>query len=154
MFCTNCGKQIADGVNNCPFCGTVLGAAPAPQQQPAYQQPQQPTYEQPQQPVYQQPVYQPPVYQAPVYQTPIYQPPVDTPPAEGSGNMNALSIVAFIMSFVASVVGIILSAIALKKHNADITLKGRGFAKAGLIISIITTSIYVFYFLIIFAALL
>ena len=153
MFCTNCGKQLADGVINCPFCGANLAAAPAPQQ-PAYQQPQQPIYQQPaQQPVYQQPVYQQPqqpMYQPPIYQQPVYEAPA---PVEGSGNMNALSIVAFVMSFFISLVGIILSAIALKKHNADITLKGRGFAKAGLIISIITTAIYAFYIFIYIVAL-
>ncbi len=31
-FCTNCGSQIANDARFCPNCGTVLGAAPAPQQ--------------------------------------------------------------------------------------------------------------------------
>jgi len=43
-----------------------------------------------------------------------------------------------------------LSAIALRQHKNDITLRGKGFAKAGLIISIISTVIsffvYVLYF--------
>ena len=143
MFCNNCGKQLADGVNSCPFCGANLAAAPAPQQ-PIYQQPQQPVYQQPvyqqpQQPIYQQP--QQPAYQPPVYQQPIYENPK---PIEGSGRMDALSIVGFIMSFCFSLVGLILSAIALfGHHKKDITLKGKGFAKAGFIISVITTAIYV-----------
>ena len=110
MFCSHCGNQIADGVNNCPFCGANVGASPVPQQ-------------------------------------PIYN---DTEPVPGSGRMNTLSIVGFVMSFVAAVVGIILSAIALRQHKNDITLRGKGFAKAGLIISIISTVIsffvYVLYF--------
>ena len=73
-------------------------------------------------------------------------------PEPESGNMNALSIVAFVMSVIASVVGIILSAIALGQHNSDITLKGRGFAKAGLIISIVSTAVYATYIMIIFIA--
>lgn len=44
MFCTNCGSQIPDNANVCPYCGTVLSqtppAAPAQQYgQPAYGQP-------------------------------------------------------------------------------------------------------------------
>lgn len=39
MFCTNCGKQIADDAKFCPHCGskTVANTEPvssAPQQQP------------------------------------------------------------------------------------------------------------------------
>ena len=32
MFCTNCGRQLANGSTYCPFCGTAL--APRPQQTP------------------------------------------------------------------------------------------------------------------------
>ena len=108
MFCNNCGKQLADGVNSCPFCGANFGPTPAPQQ-PIYQQPQQPAY-------------QPPVYQQPIDE--------NSKPVEGSGRMDALSIVGFIMSFCYFLVGLILSAIALfGHHKKDITLKGKGFAK-------------------------
>ena len=27
-FCSNCGKEIPDGANVCPSCGTAVGAAP------------------------------------------------------------------------------------------------------------------------------
>ncbi len=39
MFCPKCGKEVADGFNVCPYCGSALG-----QQQPQYNpygQPQQ-----------------------------------------------------------------------------------------------------------------
>ena len=32
MFCTNCGRQLANGSTYCPFCGTAL--APRPEQPP------------------------------------------------------------------------------------------------------------------------
>lgn len=63
MFCTNCGKQIADGSAFCDQCGAVQPTQ-APVQQPTPQPAapvQQPVYQPVQQPV-QQPVYQP-VYQ-------------------------------------------------------------------------------------------
>ena len=30
MFCMNCGKVLPDGAKFCMYCGTPLGAAPAP----------------------------------------------------------------------------------------------------------------------------
>lgn len=30
MFCMNCGKALPDGARFCMYCGTPLGAAPAP----------------------------------------------------------------------------------------------------------------------------
>ena len=63
MFCTNCGRQLANGSTYCPFCGTAL--APRPQQTPerrpdtpaapdpnaAYPQPLNPYGQQPPRPV-------------------------------------------------------------------------------------------------------
>lgn len=40
MFCTNCGSQLPEGANVCPFCGTAI-RQPEPVQ-PAYQQPVNP----------------------------------------------------------------------------------------------------------------
>ena len=42
-FCHNCGQQLPDNANVCPYCGTAVNAQAAPQQN-AYQQaaPQQP----------------------------------------------------------------------------------------------------------------
>ena len=84
MFCRNCGNQLADGTQFCPYCGTEVGAASAPvyqqpeAQAPVYQQPAQeytqPTegYQQSQQ-SYQQPVQG---YQQPAqgYRQPGYDP--------------------------------------------------------------------------------
>lgn len=44
MFCTKCGKQIADDVNFCPGCGTRVGQAATPTEQPTAQQANQQQY--------------------------------------------------------------------------------------------------------------
>lgn len=54
MFCSNCGKELADNVSFCPECGAAQKvSAPKEAHQAA---PQQPTYNA--QPQYQQPQYQ------------------------------------------------------------------------------------------------
>ena len=30
MFCTNCGRQLANGSTYCPFCGAALAPRPEP----------------------------------------------------------------------------------------------------------------------------
>lgn len=73
MFCQNCGAQIADGSNACPYCGAQLTPA-----QPTYQQPSaQQGY---QQQGYQQQGYQQTPYQAQGYQQPYQQPVQQQPP--------------------------------------------------------------------------
>ena len=56
-YCTNCGREVNDAANNCPYCGVALPqreaapAAPAAAPAASYQQPTyapQPTYAQPQ----------------------------------------------------------------------------------------------------------
>ena len=44
MFCTNCGKQIADDANFCPGCGTRVGQAATQTEQPTAQQANQQQY--------------------------------------------------------------------------------------------------------------
>lgn len=44
MFCTKCGKQIADDANFCPGCGTHVGQAAAQTEQPTSQQNNQQQY--------------------------------------------------------------------------------------------------------------
>lgn len=44
MFCTKCGKQIADDANFCPGCGTRVGQAAAQTEQPTAQQNNQQQY--------------------------------------------------------------------------------------------------------------
>ena len=45
MYCYNCGKEIAETVKFCPYCGAEQKR---PQQSPQWQQPEQPV-QQPQQ---------------------------------------------------------------------------------------------------------
>lgn len=56
-YCTNCGREVNDAANNCPYCGVALPqrqaapAAPVAAPAAAYQQPTyapQPAYAQPQ----------------------------------------------------------------------------------------------------------
>lgn len=44
MYCYNCGKEIAETVKFCPYCGAEQKQ---PQQSPQWQQPQQPIQQQP-----------------------------------------------------------------------------------------------------------
>ena len=63
-FCTNCGKELEDGMMFCTECGTKAeeeAAATAAAQTAVTAQASQPVVQA--QPVYQQPVYQQPVYQ-------------------------------------------------------------------------------------------
>ncbi len=62
------------------------------------------------------------------------------------------AILGLVFSFIFSLVGLIMSAIALKKYKTQTTQEGRGMALAGLILSIISVAIFVFYFLIIVIA--
>lgn len=56
----------------------------------------------------------------------------------GNGdNPKTLAIVGFVLSFFISLAGLIVSAIALKKYNETGYTDGKGFATAGLVISII-----------------
>lgn len=77
MFCQSCGKMIADGSRNCPYCGNLQPTNHSygwnqPQQQPYQQQPYRQSYQQPyQQPYPPQQQYRPPQQQ---YPQPAYQP--------------------------------------------------------------------------------
>ncbi|MBQ8615536.1 MAG: DUF4190 domain-containing protein [Clostridia bacterium] len=64
-----------------------------------------------------------------------------------------LSILGLIFSFVFSLVGLILSAIALKRYKEQTNQDGKGMAIAGLVVSIVTVAIYALYFLIFIIAL-
>ncbi len=66
---------------------------------------------------------------------------------EGTKNFNVFGLVGFVISIVSffltlycvtSILGIIFSSIGLKKANDPIAPKGKGFAIAGLIVSIIS----------------
>ncbi len=55
MFCSNCGKELADNVAFCPECGAAQKVS-APREEAPQAAPQQPAYNA--QPQYQQPQYQ------------------------------------------------------------------------------------------------
>lgn len=63
MYCYNCGKEIAETVKFCPYCGAEQKQ---PQQSPQWQQPQQPV---------QQPQQQDTQWQAPQQPTQRQNPP-------------------------------------------------------------------------------
>lgn len=63
MYCYNCGKEIAETVKFCPYCGAEQKQ---PQQSPQWQQPQQPV---------QQPQQQDTQWQAPQQPTQWQNPP-------------------------------------------------------------------------------
>ncbi len=65
----------------------------------------------------------------------------------------SISIIGFILSFFISIAGLIVSAVALKKYSSQENQEGRGLAVAGLVISIISLTVAVFYFLFIIAVL-
>lgn len=60
----------------------------------------------------------------------------------------SMAVLGLVFSFFASLIGLIISVIALKKYKLQTNQQGKGLAIAGLTISIITISIYVFGFFI------
>ncbi|MDE7399717.1 MAG: DUF4190 domain-containing protein [Oscillospiraceae bacterium] len=60
----------------------------------------------------------------------------------GSGeNPKTLAIVGFVLSFFIALAGLIVSAIALNKYKQTGYTEGKGFATAGLVISIVSMGI-------------
>lgn len=93
MFCSNCGTNCPDNVNNCPNCGAPVGQPKQP-----YGQPQQP-YGQPQQPYGQQPYGQQPYGQQPFG----YDPPI----TYSTGGMIAWSIVTLLLCTIPGIVALV-----------------------------------------------
>jgi hypothetical protein len=158
MFCQNCGKPLQEGeICTCQQAGEN-GRQPEQQadqdqqqyqQQGGYQQPYQPDpyqqqgqYQQPdpyqqQQGQYQQPD---PYQQQPQYQQFYQQGPKVSGLAIAGFVVSLASIFLMAVPFgIVGIIGIILSAIALSQINKDPqnNIGGKGFAIAGLIISII-----------------
>lgn len=120
MYCYNCGKEIAETVKFCPYCGAEQKQ---PQQSPQWQQPQQPV-QQPQQqepqpqPIQQQPAqWQNPQQQGTQWQAPQQPTQWQNPPAaNNSGKNNSWqSRLPIILSAVALVVVVLLAVRAF--HN-------------------------------------
>lgn len=95
MFCSNCGTNCPDNVNNCPNCGAPVGQPQQPYGQPQqpYGQPQQP-YGQPQQPYGQQPYGQQPYG---------YNPPIKY----STGGMIAWSIITLLLCTIPGIVALV-----------------------------------------------
>lgn len=75
MYCYNCGKEIAETVKFCPYCGAEQKQPQQPVQQPQQQEPQpQPIQQQPAQ--WQNPQQQDTQWQAPQQPTQWQNPPV------------------------------------------------------------------------------
>lgn len=126
-FCPNCGTKNTG--NFCVSCGTKAPEqVEQPQAKPEVQQETQPAS---------QPVVQPVnVY---VQQTAPQQ---TAQPEMKPGKMNAMAIVGFVFSFFIGLLGLIFSCVGsgqIKRARAQgIDEKGKGFATAGIIISIIS----------------
>ncbi len=120
MYCYNCGKEIAETVKFCPYCGAEQKQ---PQQSPQWQQPQQPV-QQPQQqepqpqPIQQQPAqWQNPQQQDTQWQAPQQPTQWQNPPAANNSGKNNFwqSRLPIILAAVALVVVVLLAVRAF--HN-------------------------------------
>lgn len=109
MFCSNCGKQVNDNDNVCPYCGAAL------HDNPGYQQP------------------------GPMnnggYNQYNQQYQYNNQPAES--RTNGFAIAGFVLSFFFWLLGLIFSVIGLNKSKI-MNGSGRGLAIAGIVISIIS----------------
>ena len=118
MFCGNCGKEVEDNEVVCPFCGVNMKPArPAPRAaapvEPVqeevveeYVQPEE-EYVQPEEEIASEEV----VEETPEYvEQPVVAPANDNP-------AKIFGILGFVFSFFVGIVGIILSAIGLKKYK-------------------------------------
>ena len=114
MFCNNCGKELAEGLGFCPYCGTKNefseSAQPIHQEiQPIQQEMPQPVAPAPQ-PVAEQPAYQQQVYQQ-------FVQPVAAAPKKKKSKLPFI-IVAIILVAAIVVAGVIFLPDLLKKEEA------------------------------------
>lgn len=108
MFCKYCGGQIADGALFCPNCGAKQTSSNDSVQKEQYTESN----------------YQ----QATDYN--------ENTSAPQENRKNVMAILGFIFSFFIPLLGLIFSIIGLSKSKQ--TLSGKGFAVAGIIISVVT----------------
>ncbi len=108
MFCKYCGGQIADDALFCPNCGAKQTASNEAVQKEQYTESN----------------YQ----QATDYN--------ENTSAPQENKKNVMAILGFIFSFLIPLLGLIFSIIGLSKSKQ--TLSGKGFAVAGIIISVVT----------------
>lgn len=122
MFCRQCGKELPDGVKFCPACGAeVKPAQEAPKPEPMQ---------------------------------PVDEAPNTSANAENTGKWNVLAIVSFSIAaacvlgylaggFFLHIVTLILSIVSLTQFRHDPTMKGKGFAVAGTVISSVSVGLSV-----------
>lgn len=119
MFCRQCGKELPDGVKFCPACGAEV----KPVQEAPKPEPVQPVYEAPDE-------------------------------KEKEGKWNVLAIVSFSIAvacvlgylaggFFLHIVTLILSIVSLTQFRHDPTMKGKGFAIAGTVISAVSVGAFI-----------
>lgn len=122
MFCRQCGKELPDGVKFCPACGAEVNPAQeAPKPEPMQ---------------------------------PVDEAPNTSANAENTGKWNVLAIVSFSIAvacvlgylaggFFLHIVTLILSIVSLTQFRYDPTMKGKGFAVAGTVISSVSVGLSV-----------
>ena len=122
MFCRQCGKELPDGVKFCPACGAEV----KPVQEAPKPEPMQP----------------------------VDEAPNTSANAENTGKWNVLAIVSFSIAvacvlgylaggFFLHIVTLILSIVSLTQFRHDPTMKGKGFAVAGTVISSVSVGLSV-----------
>ena len=138
MFCKQCGCEVAPGTNFCTKCGAVTDqqqvGTPYSGVQNGYYANNVPTQ-------------------------PLYQMNDQISKLQTETMVNGILGLAFACSFVASFLGIVFSAIAKKKANEYIRLRGQlegkakvgyNLAKPGLIVGIIATAFFAIYIFVCF----
>lgn len=113
MFCPKCGAPIADGANFCEKCGAPMEAAEETTTAWAEE----------------------------TNETAFYAQPAAPAVAKFSGKAIAsfvLSLVGFLIAgLICGTLGIVFAALALNDFRKEVSLKGKGLAIAGLVLSII-----------------
>ena len=114
MFCAKCGKEVNENEKVCPYCGEVM----RPAVKPAKPEP----------------------VQTEEVQAEAVEPVGAEVVAPANDNPAKLfGIIGFCASFISGIVGIILSAIGLKKYKQQENKELKGLATAGLALSIVRT---------------
>ncbi|MBR4286911.1 MAG: DUF4190 domain-containing protein [Clostridia bacterium] len=150
MLCTVCGTMNDDNLQICSRCGNNITFHTQEHYEFHEEYNQQPDnlHVNHQQVFYRQPDYQQNYYQQPNFQQPIYQQNTYYPQPQKRDSGKVMGIVGFCLAMgslvlsdgvILAIVGIILSAIGLKKSKSEGF--NNGLAKAGLISGIIITVI-------------
>lgn len=118
MYCEHCGKQIEDGASFCPYCGSKVNVAPAPQPQGEKDE-----------------FFNDAPSPAPAQQQTAPRQPANAQPT--ASKTNTLAVVGFILAFFYALPGLICSIMGLKQCNQT-GEGGKGLAIAGIVLSAIS----------------